>query len=61
MTLSEIKEVLRHLPPDQLREVLVEFLPEVLTPLTEQERTALDVAAGVMADREDLLRRLARR
>ncbi len=61
MTLDEIRTALRHLPPDQLREVLVEFLPEVLTPLNDKDKAALDVAAGVIADRQELLRRLARR
>jgi hypothetical protein len=69
MTLDEIRAALRTLSPEELQKVLTEFLPGVSPQVPSQavplvsptEQMALDVAAGVIAERRELLRRLASR
>jgi DNA-binding transcriptional MerR regulator len=66
MTLDQIREALRSLSPEDLQKVLAEFLagapPQGADPqVVPTEKTALDVAEGVIAERRELLRRLALR
>jgi hypothetical protein len=65
MKLDEIREALRTLSPADLRAVLAEFaaaLSDEKAAETEKPVAASqDVAAAVIADRQELLRRLAQR
>ncbi len=69
MKLDEIREALRALSPADLRAVLAEFAAAFSdeaqvekTAETEKPPTApLEIAAAVITDRQELLRRLAQR
>lgn len=67
MKLDEIREALRALSPADLRAVLAEFAEAFSdeaekTAETEKPATApLEIATIVIADRQELLRRLAQR
>ncbi len=59
MSMDELREALRSLPEDQLKQLILEFLPRVaLAPADPAE--VLRTADQVIKDRKGLLERLAK-
>lgn len=65
MELNEIRETIRQLPPSERQRLIDELLAEYGPGRRRQskliEEKVLETAANVIADRKDLLQRLARR
>ena len=59
MRMDELRDALRTLPDDQLKQLILEFLPRV-APVAADPVDVLHTADKVLRDRKGLLERLAK-